>query len=281
MSKKPEEITGSVSRIIPFSCVDGPGNRFVIFLQGCNFSCKNCHNPHTMGICDHCGDCVPGCPSGALFIDSGKVTWNQSICENCDQCIDICPRSSSPMTQLLTVAEVITQLETAVPFLTGITVSGGESTMQLKFIRALFKTIKQRSHLQHLTCLVDSNGYLPVSGWEKLLSVMDGAMIDLKACNNDLHLWLTGRANHRVLDSIDFLYKRQKLTEVRWLAIPEITDTSEELTAISAFLKTTAPEAPLRINAFSNSAVKGQARQWQNMSSERIPLLEAELFTTS
>ena len=34
-----------VSRILKFSCVDGPGNRLVLFLQGCNFNCINCHNP--------------------------------------------------------------------------------------------------------------------------------------------------------------------------------------------------------------------------------------------
>ena len=56
--------TATVSRWLPFSCVDGPGNRLVLFLQGCNFACPGCHNPHTIGLCDHCGDCVPSCPSG-------------------------------------------------------------------------------------------------------------------------------------------------------------------------------------------------------------------------
>ena len=28
-----------VNKIIPFSAVDGPGNRTAVFVQGCNFNC--------------------------------------------------------------------------------------------------------------------------------------------------------------------------------------------------------------------------------------------------
>jgi pyruvate formate lyase activating enzyme len=34
--------------VIPFSWVDGPGNRFVVFTQGCPFDCVGCHNPETI-----------------------------------------------------------------------------------------------------------------------------------------------------------------------------------------------------------------------------------------
>ena len=41
---------GIVNKIIPFSNVDGPGNRLSIFFQGCNFDCLYCHNPETIEI---------------------------------------------------------------------------------------------------------------------------------------------------------------------------------------------------------------------------------------
>ena len=43
-------MSARLADIITFSSVDGPGNRFVIFLQGCNFDCISCHNPHTIPL---------------------------------------------------------------------------------------------------------------------------------------------------------------------------------------------------------------------------------------
>lgn len=47
-----------VNRILEYSLVDGPGNRTVIFLQGCNIACHYCHNPETQKICLNCGVCI-------------------------------------------------------------------------------------------------------------------------------------------------------------------------------------------------------------------------------
>ncbi len=270
-----EQVSGLVSWMIPFSCVDGPGNRLVVFLQGCNFACKNCHNPHTINRCDSCGDCLPGCPSDALSLVSGNVEWDSLACENCDQCIDICPSDSSPMVQMMTVAQVLNQVLLAAPFLTGITVSGGEATVQLKFVRALFQEIKNRPELKHLSCLIDSNGYLPVSAWKALLPDIDGAMIDLKAMDDQLHIWLTGCSNQRVLDSIRFLDQQHKLAEVRFLAIPEIT--VQETESIGDFLASLVSSPRIRVNAFSHHGAKGEAGQWRNLTGTEKQNIEQTL----
>ena len=39
-----------VADVVQDSIVDGPGIRFVIFTQGCNHHCKNCHNQSTWAI---------------------------------------------------------------------------------------------------------------------------------------------------------------------------------------------------------------------------------------
>ena len=75
-----------VSQVIPFSCVDGPGSRSALFLEGCNLRCKTCHNPWTIGRCNDCGDCVPYCPRDALAIQAGRVWWQESHCQQCGTC---------------------------------------------------------------------------------------------------------------------------------------------------------------------------------------------------
>lgn len=266
-----------VNKLLPFSCVDGPGNRFVIFLQGCNFNCLNCHNPYTISFCKDCGDCVDTCPHQALSLKKNKVIWHADACQQCDTCINTCHYNSTPMTYNYSVNDILKEIRKYLPFLTGITISGGEATLQLPFIQTLFHTIKQTGDLKHLTCFIDSNGYLTTTGWQKVENVMDGAMIDLKAWDNQVHKNLTGRDNNRVKETITYLSKINKLHEVRLLIIPNHTDLQDNAEKIASFITNLDPTIKIRINAFHNHGVHGIAKYWKPAAKQQIEIFAAEL----
>lgn len=266
----------SVSNLIPFSCVDGPGSRLALFLQGCNLRCKNCHNPWTMGHCNDCGECVPHCPHDALRLQAGRVYWQAADCQQCDTCLRLCPQQATPMAQQMSVDEVLAQLSRAAPFIDGITVSGGEATTQLPFICDLFARIKTTPALRHLSCLVDSNGELGISGWQRLQAHCDGVMVDLKAWREETHLALTGRGNGRILRSIRWLAAHHMLAELRLLTIPDRTDYLENSDALAAFIRSLG-EVPVRLNAFHAHGVHGEAKQWRSATPADITALAQAL----
>lgn len=180
-----------VNRIIPFSAVDGPGNRTAVFLQGCNIDCKYCHNPETRALCINCGMCVPKCPAGALSLVEGKVQFNPSKCVACDTCIQTCKHDASPRVLWMTAAEVMAEIRKQMPFIRGVTVSGGECTLYPKFLTALFSECKRLG----LHTLIDSNGMVDLSVYPELLSVTDGVMLDIKAFDEADHVAVTGYTN--------------------------------------------------------------------------------------
>lgn len=202
--------------------------------------------------------------------------WQADICQQCDTCLHLCPQQSTPMAQVMSVEQVIAQISKVAPFIEGITVSGGEATTQLPFVCALFQQIKQSPDLQHLTCLVDSNGELPISGWEKLSQVCDGVMVDLKAWDNTRHQVLTGRGNARIKQSIQWLAQRGMLSELRLLVIPEQTDYLQEVAVLSAFIAQLG-DIPVRLNAFHAHGVYGEAKAWRSAGPQDIEALSQAL----
>ena len=233
-----------VNKIIPFSSVDGPGNRTAIFLQGCNINCKYCHNPETRALCINCGMCVDNCPQGALSMEQeGKVTYDESKCVACDTCIHVCPHDSTPRTHLLSVEEVYEKVRKQIPFIRGITVSGGECMLRPDFLTELFRKVKKDG----LTTLIDSNGTIDFAGQDALLEVTDGVMLDIKAFEESDHYTVTDASNRVVLANAAFLAKEHKLYEVRAVIVPDLYNTTESVRKMGNFLRTFYEEHPFRI----------------------------------
>ena len=268
----------TISKILTYSCVDGPGNRLVLFLQGCNFECPGCHNPHTRGICNHCGDCVPVCHVNALSLVDGKIAFDPTNCDQCDACLDACPINANPMVRNYTVAEILDIAREHKAFLSGITVTGGEATMQLKFVVELFTAIKADKDLKDLSCFVDSNGHLGIEAWQRLLPVTDGGMLDIKAFDPVMHRELTGQDNQRSLQSAEFLNAAGKLYELRFLLIPGITDKATEVDALIQFVRKLGKDTRVKLNAFQLHGVRGKATEWEKMPEDGVDAIADQLL---
>lgn len=218
-----------VNKIIPFSSVDGPGNRTSVFLQGCNFNCRYCHNPETRKLCINCGDCVPRCPVHALSIVDGKVTFDYTKCVACDTCIKTCTHDASPRIRWMTPEEVFTEIKKQVPYIRGITTSGGECTFYPDFLRELFRLCKGIG----LGTLIDSNGSYDFSKDEELLQVSDGVMLDVKSWTAEDHRKVVDFSNEMVLKNLEYLAAVGKLYEVRTVVVPGLFDVKRTIEEVS------------------------------------------------
>lgn len=203
--------TGFVADTVASSVVDGPGHRFVVFLQGCNFDCVACHNPQT----------IPGHAPVEGYA----------------------PRHRA-------VDELVEEIRAAAPFLRGVTVSGGEATQQHDVVRALFAAVKADSELRRLTCLVDSNGACDLAVWDELAPVMDGAMIDLKCLDPVVHELMTGQPNDAVLRSIEHLHDIGRLEEVRLLVVGGVNDDVDLVRRTGEWLAGIDPHLRLQLIGF-------------------------------
>ncbi|MEO1058147.1 MAG: radical SAM protein [Actinomycetota bacterium] len=217
-----------VADIVRSSFVDGPGNRYVVFFQGCTFNCLACHNPHTIGV------------------------------------------HPTADTRQMSVSEIVADVAESAPFISGVTVSGGEATCQSTVVAELFAQLAGDPRTAHLTRLVDSNGDADRVVWESLAPGMHGAMIDLKAFDDDVHQLLTGRSNQRVLQSLRCLDELDRLAEIRLLVVPGLNDDAEMLARTARWIGELASTPRIRVIAFRHAGTRPIARRLREATSADI-----------
>lgn len=274
-------VKGHLNDVVRFSVVDGPGKRFVLLLQGCNFNCITCRSPYTIGECDSCGECVEPCPEMALWFDGNKhVVVDEDLCTECDVCIEVCPIESTPLSKTVALDDLLHQIRAVAPFISGITISGGEPTLQADFVASLFCAIKCSDDLGRLTTFIDSNGYSDRETWDRLLPVMDGAMIDLKALDSATHLEMTGVDNAPVLDTIRYLSDWKRLYEVRLLMVPGHNDDPGTVRATGEWLHNIDPHMRVKLIGFRRNGVRPEYSDIPDADPEHIAKLAAIIRAT-
>ncbi len=122
----------------------------------------------------------------------------------------------------------------------GITVSGGEALVQIDFLLELFTKAKQRGIT---TCLDTSAQPFRRSQpffdkFERLMSVTDTVLLDIKHIRDEEHRRLTGHSNGNILDCARYLSERGVPVWIRHVLVPGITDDEVFLRELADFLGT-------------------------------------------
>jgi pyruvate formate lyase activating enzyme len=199
---------GRINKLETFGSVDGPGVRFVVFLQGCPMRCKFCHNPETWDFSIEGGARLP---AEAPFETSADDLLKKAL------------RYRSYWG-----AEG------------GITVSGGEPLAQLDFMIEFFEAAKAAG--VH-TCIDTSGVTFSRNGTtfekiERLMKATDLLLVDIKHIDNVVHKELTGHGNENIIDFFRYLDEIHKPIWIRHVLVPGISDDDNALMRTRDFIRT-------------------------------------------
>ena len=247
-------MTGTILRIQRMSTEDGPGIRSTVFFKGCPLACVWCHNPESISPrlqihwektrCIGCRSCIDACVKGALAATENGIAVDRSACDSCGACSQACPSTAmeiygeaSDLNDL--VREVLKDESYFQKSGGGVTLSGGEPTMQPIFAKALLSAFKQAG----IHTALDTCGQCPWETLDALLRHTDLVLYDLKEIDSDKHKAFTGVSNTRILENLTLLRRFMKehslLCElwIRTPLIPGCTATPENLQGIGIFIK--------------------------------------------
>lgn len=172
-----------------------------------------------------------------------------------------------------TVPEVVEEIRKSIPFIRGITVSGGECMLRAEWLKELFTAVRHLSDEtgHFLTCLIDSNGTVPFSSHRPLMDVCDGVMLDVKAWDSVIYQRLTQSANNRIVkDNLTWLLQEDKLTEVRIVCVPEMVDVEVILNNIAQIYGFIGKSAPIKLIRFRPHGVIGALSAYPVTSEEAM-----------
>ncbi|MDR2675899.1 MAG: glycyl-radical enzyme activating protein [Opitutaceae bacterium] len=239
-------VTGIITDIQRFSLHDGPGIRTTVFFKGCNMRCAWCHNPETINPrpelqffrskCIGCGHCIqnPDADSGIgaamSFTDgTGAVRHYRGDC-HAEALVKV-GREVSPRDVM---DEAVQDMAFYKNSGGGVTLSGGEVTMQPGFARETLALLKTRG----IHTAVETNLSVAWATLEPLLPLLDLVMFDLKHMDAAAHREWTGISNKRILENARRLGACGLPLIVRTPVIPGFNDTAAAIGAIASFAAT-------------------------------------------
>jgi len=252
--------------------------------------CPWCHNPEGINSfpelvwyevrCIGFKACMEACPTKALELIKEGVVIKRDYCNVCGECVKACPASAlEVLGKVMTVGEVVEEASRDKVFYEksggGVTLSGGEPSMQPVFSIAIMGALRQQGiHLALDTC-----GGTSWKTLHPLVELADLILLDLKLMEESDHRSYTGIPLKRVLVNAREIAKTKKPVWVRTPVIPGYTDTEENVRHIAGFIKSELPTVErYELLAFNNvCAPKYQRldRHWE--LEEESPISEEKM----
>lgn len=232
MSEK-KQVLGYVHSTESFGAVDGPGIRFVVFLQGCKMRCKYCHNPETWNlVTDY----------SKLYSDETSDAEREELEKKIEENTKLL-KDKGVKIEARTPEDLLKQALRYKPYWKnggGITVSGGEALLQMDFLIEFFKLAKAEGI--HTTIDTTGNPFTReepfFSKFNELMNLTDLFLLDIKQINDDKHRDLTGFSNSNILDLAQYLSDQGKHMWIRHVLVPTITTDEDDLKKTKEFIDT-------------------------------------------
>ena len=190
---------GYVHSIETFGTVDGPGTRYVVFVQGCPMRCKYCHNPDTWQT------------------NIGEMKDTDEILKDYDSYKEFYGNGGG---LTITGGEPLLQID----FITEL------------YEKAKAKGI--HTCLDTSGIVFNENNKALMEKFDRLMKSVDLVLLDIKHIDPEQHKELTNQPNDQILAFAKYLDKKNITVWIRHVVVPGITYNEEYLTKLGEFLGT-------------------------------------------
>ncbi len=265
MGSPASAVTGTILHLQRLSTEDGPGIRTTVFFKGCPLHCQWCHNPESISTrkqvqwlgtrCIGCDSCIEACEEHGLTRSADGIVRDRALCVVCGRCVEACPAGAMELLgRDVTVAELVVELIKDRAYFEksggGVTLSGGEPTLQPAFCAALIDVLHENS----VPVALDTCGLSAPAVFRPLVEKADLILFDLKLLDSTEHTRWTGVDNALILSNLALVREvvaasgGSKRLWIRTPLIPGATDSQGNLSTIGAYLA---------------ASLNGQVERWE------------------